>query len=49
MNKRVRKAAGESVTLKQAMILAGLEPRLAGILAAMPHRMVDVDPRRPFR
>lgn len=49
MSRRLRKAAGESVTLGEALVSAGLEPRLAEVLEAMPHREVEVDPRRPFR
>jgi CRP-like cAMP-binding protein len=49
MNKRARKAAGESITLRQALVDAGLQPRVAETLAAVPHRVVEVDSRRPFR
>ncbi len=49
MNKRARRAAGESITLRQALVDAGLQPRVAEILAAIPHRTIEVDPRRPFR
>ncbi|HXH52757.1 MAG TPA: Crp/Fnr family transcriptional regulator [Sphingomicrobium sp.] len=31
------------------LIAAGLEPRLAAQLEAMPHKVVQVEPRRPFR
>jgi CRP-like cAMP-binding protein len=48
MSKRARKAAGEKVTLDEALVSNGLEPRLASILSAMPHRTLEVDPRRPF-
>ncbi len=37
------------VSLGDTLIAAGLEPRLAGLLEAMPSRNVTVDPRRPFR
>lgn len=49
MSKRMRKAAGESVTLVQSLVNAGLEPRFAELLGAMPHRTIEVDPRRPLR
>jgi CRP-like cAMP-binding protein len=49
MSKRLRKAAGNSVSLKDALINAGLGAPLAEILVAMPHREVEVDPRKPFR
>ena len=38
-----------SVPLKETLIKAGLAPELATLLDAMPHRTVQVDPRRPFR
>jgi CRP-like cAMP-binding protein len=37
------------VSLREKLIDAGLEPHLADLLADMPHRTVQVDPRRPFR
>ena len=38
-----------SVSLKDTLINAGLAPELAALLDEMPHRTVQVDPRRPFR
>jgi CRP-like cAMP-binding protein len=38
-----------SVSLNETLIKAGLTPELAALLDAMPHRTVQVDPRRPFR
>jgi CRP-like cAMP-binding protein len=38
-----------SVPLKETLIKAGLAPELATLLDKMPHRIVQVDPRRPFR
>ena len=38
-----------SVSLKETLIKAGLAPALADLLDKMPHRTVQVDPRRPFR
>jgi CRP-like cAMP-binding protein len=38
-----------SVPLKETLIGAGLAPELADLLDQMPHRTVQVDPRRPFR
>jgi CRP-like cAMP-binding protein len=35
--------------LRETLISAGMESRLAGLLAEMPHKIVQVDPRRPFR
>src|SRR5437868_14512232 len=37
------------VSLRETLVSAGLEPRLATLLAEMPHRIIQVDPRRPFR
>jgi CRP-like cAMP-binding protein len=37
------------VSLQETLLAAGLEPRLADLLSDMPHRSVQVDPRRPFR
>jgi CRP-like cAMP-binding protein len=37
------------VELRERLIAAGLEPRLADVLDAMPHKLVHVEPRRPFR
>jgi CRP-like cAMP-binding protein len=49
MGKRIRNAAGESVGLVEALVAAGLDRSLADQVEAMPHRLVEVDPRRPFR
>ena len=38
-----------SVSLKETLIRKGLAPELATLLDEMPHRSVQVDPRRPFR
>ena len=38
-----------SVSLKETLLTAGLAPELAKLLDEMPHRTVQVDPRRPFR
>jgi CRP-like cAMP-binding protein len=35
--------------LGDALAKAGLEPRLSALLQALPHKLVEVDPRRPFR
>lgn len=49
MSRRARSAAGGSVALGEALTNAGLNPAIAVMLEEMPHRVVDVDPRRPFR
>lgn len=38
-----------SVALKDTLVKAGLAPALADLLETMPHRTVQVEPRRPFR
>src|SRR6478672_3957655 len=49
MASRRVKAPGQAVALRETLISAGLEPRLADLLDAMPHRVVQIEPRRPFR
>jgi CRP-like cAMP-binding protein len=48
-SRRKRSAAAPLVSLRETLIAAGLEKSLAGELEAIPHRVVAVDPRRPFR
>jgi CRP-like cAMP-binding protein len=38
-----------SVSLRETLVKAGLAPEMADLLDQMPHRTVQVDPRRPFR
>jgi CRP-like cAMP-binding protein len=49
MASRRAKAPAPRVSLRETLIDAGLEPRLADLLDQMPHRVVQVEPRRPFR
>jgi CRP-like cAMP-binding protein len=49
MASRRTRSPTESVSLRDALVSAGLEPRLADLLDKMPHRAVQVEPRRPFR
>jgi CRP-like cAMP-binding protein len=49
MASRRAQSPAPSVSLRETLVSAGLEPRAAGILAEIPHRVVHVDPRRPFR
>ncbi len=37
------------VSLREALIAAGLEPYLADLLVEMPHKFVHIEPRRAFR
>ena len=49
MASRRTKSPGQVASLRETLVSAGLEPRLADLLDAMPHRIVHVEPRRPFR
>ena len=49
MATRRARSPTESVSLRETLVSAGLEPRLADLLDRMPHRMLHVEPRRPFR
>lgn len=49
MASRRARSPTEIVSLRETLISAGLEPRLAEELDEMPHRVVQVEPRRPFR
>jgi len=42
-------AAGPVVSLHDTLVAAGLDPGIARLLEEMPHKIVQVDPRRPFR
>jgi CRP-like cAMP-binding protein len=49
MASRRAKVMSSRVTLRDTLVSAGLEPHLADQLDAMPHRLIEVEPRRPFR
>jgi len=49
MASRRTRSPTPAVTLREKLVDAGLEPQLADLLADMPHRTVQIDPRRPFR
>ena len=40
---------GSDASLRETLIAAGLDGPVADELIGMPHRLVDVEPRRPFR
>ncbi|HUE78608.1 MAG TPA: Crp/Fnr family transcriptional regulator [Sphingomicrobium sp.] len=42
-------AARPAVSLYDGLVAAGLDPHIASLLDEMPHKVVQVDPRRPFR
>ena len=47
--RRARSPADAGVTLRDRLIQAGLEPKNADRLVEIPHKIVHVEPRRPFR
>jgi CRP-like cAMP-binding protein len=49
MASRRVKSAPHGVSLRETLISAGLAPHLADLLDDIPHRLVQVEPRRPFR
>jgi CRP-like cAMP-binding protein len=49
MASRRLKSATQGVPLRETLIAAGIEPHLADLLVDMPHRLIQVEPRRPFR
>lgn len=48
-SRRPRSAAAPRVSLKETLMAGGLEGHFADLLDNMPHKIVQVDPRRPFR
>ena len=49
MASRRSQSPAQGVSLRETLVSAGLEPHLADLLDEMPHRIVQVEPRRPFR
>jgi len=49
MASRRPKSSTPGVSLRDTLVSAGLETHLADHLAEIPHRIVQVEPRRPFR
>ena len=49
MASRRSRSPAPAVSLRDKLIDAGLEARLAELLADMPHRTIQIDARRPFR
>ncbi|GAA4041936.1 Crp/Fnr family transcriptional regulator [Sphingomonas rosea] len=49
MSRRSRSGLGSEVSVGEALISRGLQPDLAEVLGRIPHRVVEVDSRRPFR
>jgi CRP-like cAMP-binding protein len=48
-SRRSGSTAASAVSLRETLIAAGLAPNLADELEAMPQKVVQIDPRRPFR
>lgn len=48
-SRRPRSAAAPKVSLRDTLVAAGLDPVIAAALEDMPHKTLQVDPRRPFR
>ena len=48
-SRRSGPTAGSGVSLGETLIAAGLSPELAATLERIPSRIVQVEPRRPFR
>ena len=48
-SRRSGSTAVSAVSLRETLIAAGLAPNLADELEAMPQKVVQIDPRRPFR
>ena len=49
MVSRRAKTPAPGVPLRETLVAAGLAPHLADLLVEMPHKLVQADPRRPFR
>ena len=49
MASRRPKSPPPAISLRDTLVAAGLEPRLADQLAGIPHRLIQVEPRRVFR
>lgn len=49
MASRRLSAPAPRVSLRDTLVVAGLEPYLADLLEAMPHKVAHVEARRPFR
>lgn len=48
-SRRSGQIAGSGVSLRDTLIAAGLKEELAARLDGIPHKVIQVDPRRPFR
>ena len=48
-SRRSTSSKEHAVSLRETLVAGGLDPKIADLLEAMPHKVVQVDPRRPFR
>lgn len=48
-SRRSGQTAGSDASLRDTLVDAGVDAEIADALAEMPHRLIDVEPRRPFR
>ena len=46
---RRSQSAARPVSLRETLVSGGLDPNLADILDQIPHKLIQVDSRRPFR
>ena len=49
MIRRARVPEESATTVRDRLVQAGLEPEYADLFLNMPHKVVHVEPRRPFR
>src|SRR5215207_8230173 len=47
--RRVRSPGDAGVDLRETLSRAGLDPKYVDLFTAMPHKVMQVEPRRPFR
>ena len=47
--RRARAPDDSGVTVRDRLVQAGLDPKFADLFMDMPHKVVHVEPRRPFR
>ena len=48
-SRRHKAGAASSASLSDTLLKAGLDPSIVAQVEAMPHKIVQIDPRRPFR
>ena len=48
-SRRSTAASSAGVSLRETLVAAGVDPHVVSLIEAIPHKKVEVDPRRPFR